>query len=469
METSDSKSSLRRRLLIGGLYLSTRQALGVVVGLAGVIVLTRLIGPVQYGLYAAASALCGYLAIVAALGVDVYLIRRPGDLPKDIYDQAFTLLLISSCGLVGLALLAMPLVAHWYRDTAFIPPLKVLIMVIPVIALCSPARARLERALNYKAIAALELAAQIVFCTVSSVLAVLGFRVWAPVAGFAASQLLMLLMVCRAARFAPRFYLSAKTVRQILIYCLSYSASTWIWQARRLVNPFIVGRFVGAEGVAFVALAIRITEVLSFAKDITWRISIAGFARLRDDLSQLGPAIATSMRLQLFSVSPLLGAFSLLAAHLVTLSFGAKWMPILVIFPFFAASVLFQSLFNTHISALYVFERNHAVALFNSLNVAVLAAGAVVLVPRHGILGYAISEILTIVTYYVLVIKLKPIVRVSYANVWVWTAVCVPPVCGSLFSGPSAALLLLPAASLCLMGRFRKQVRDVVQSVMRSF
>jgi hypothetical protein len=67
----------------------------------------------------------------------------------------------------------------------------------------------------------------------------------------------------------------------MLAFGVGYTASQRTWQLRALVNPLIVGRFVGAEGVAFVGLAIRIAEGLGFLRTAASRLAVASLARLR--------------------------------------------------------------------------------------------------------------------------------------------------------------------------------------------
>ena len=107
--------SLRQQVVRGGAFLAVRQGIGMIVGLAGVLLVTRIIGPANYGLYAASFGLFTYLQTLTLWGVNVYLIRREGDDPPVIYDLAFTLLLVlgGAGALVGTA--AIPLLKGWMR------------------------------------------------------------------------------------------------------------------------------------------------------------------------------------------------------------------------------------------------------------------------------------------------------------------------------------------------------------------
>ncbi len=68
--------SLRSKVLQGGFYLAIRQGMGMLISLVGVLMITRAIGPEQYGLYASAFGLFYYLQNVSQLGIGVYLVRQ---------------------------------------------------------------------------------------------------------------------------------------------------------------------------------------------------------------------------------------------------------------------------------------------------------------------------------------------------------------------------------------------------------
>src|SRR5690606_6802481 len=68
--------SLREQVVKGGAYLAVREGLGLAVSLGGVLLLTRLIGPANYGLYAGSLGIVLTAGFVGRMGVDVCLVRR---------------------------------------------------------------------------------------------------------------------------------------------------------------------------------------------------------------------------------------------------------------------------------------------------------------------------------------------------------------------------------------------------------
>jgi len=326
--------TLRRQILRGGMMLTARQAVGMVLSLGGALLLTRAIGPEQYGLYAAALGVLTYLQVFSQWGVSVYLIRREAAPSGEVYHQATTLLLGIGGAVTLVALAALSLLSSWMRIPHFSDIALPLFLGLPLILSGQVPMARLERDLQYQRVAVIELGAQVIYYGVALPLAFRGAGAWAAVAGWWAQQAVAVTLTFVSARYRPRLRWDRSQVREMVHYGLGFSASTWVWQLRSLVNPLVVGRYGGAASVGYVALAIRIVEVLSFVKTATWRLSIAALARIRDDRARLARSVAEGMKLQALAVGPPLLAFGLVA------SFGDPARASTRSFPVLAAKVL---------------------------------------------------------------------------------------------------------------------------------
>ena len=72
-------------------------------GLVGLLFMTRIVGPEGYGLYTAAFGIFRYLMLVADSGVKMYLLRLRTDTPIEVFHQAFYWLLFASLGGAAIA------------------------------------------------------------------------------------------------------------------------------------------------------------------------------------------------------------------------------------------------------------------------------------------------------------------------------------------------------------------------------
>jgi PST family polysaccharide transporter len=455
---SELTLSLHERVIRGASYLLVRQGLGIFIGFANVIILTRLIGPKNYGLYTASLGIISFFWIIGRLGTDVYLIRRKNKPSVQVYHQAFTIAFCTGLLAVLVGIAAVAPLQKWYRDPAFIPPYVAMLLVLPFGLLAGPALARLERDLKYRAVSVVELSGQIIYCLVSLSLALSGKGVWAPVIGYILWQLLVLFLSCIIARLVPRPYWSMTLAREMIRYGIGFAFSNWIWHLRLLVNPLIVGRYAGAQAVGFVALTIRFGEVLSFVRQTAWRLSFPTLSKIQHDYQRLKRAVEDAMSLQVLGMGPPLGAFALAAPLFLPSLLGERWIPVLTLYPFIAAAILFGSIFNMHSSVLYVLKRNLHVASFHLIHVFLFYLSAALLVPRYGISGYAWSEVIVLPVYAVIHLQVKTFFRPNYRKVFPWIVVFTPPLFGPLLPTKFVLLLWLPLILSFCLPQFRTQL-----------
>ena len=301
------------------------------------------------------------------------------------------------------------------------PLLRVLALLLPLQLLSIPPMAKLERALAYREVASIEFIAQLSMYAVSVAMALAHCGAWALVIGISVQNVILFFLTHSLSHYLPRPHYDKARFRAMLVYSIGYSGSTWIWQLRSLVNPLIVGRFLGAEATGYIGIAIRIVELLTFAKSVTYRIAIAALARIQDDRARLLSAISEGMRLQVLMTAPPLLAFSSIGLWVLPGLFGARWQPVAVIFPFIAVSYLVNAVFNLHSSTLYVLKYNFDVSLFHVAHVFLFATSSWILIRHVGIIGYGWAELIALFGYIAIHWRLERRVGTpQYALALVW-------------------------------------------------
>jgi len=418
----------------GGIYLAIRYGLGVLVSVGNMLVMTWWIGPHAYGLFVTAIGIVSFLASLARGGIDTYLVRS--ELPPDscMYGTATTLIGLMSLGLTLGGAALTPLLVRWYGNREFVASYLALLLTIPVTALTALPMAKLERALSFRSIAGIELAGQVAGLLVAAALAWSRAGVWAPVAGQITWQAVTLIASAISASLALRLKFNRCQARQMLSYGAGLTASMRTWQLRGLVNPLLVGRFAGAEAVAFVGLAIRIAEALGTFRLAAGRIAIAALARLQARREDFRKGVEHALYLQVIILAPLLCGFALLGPSLLPHVVGARWLPSLTVYPFIAMGVLVNSVYNLQASALFVIGKQWVVMRSYAAHVAILVAVTLLLLPRLGIAGYGWAELLACVAYFVIHAGLASEVEISYRKLLPWV------------STSAACLFLVPIA-----------------------
>ncbi len=403
---------LRHSAIRGGAFVAGRQAATLLVGLGGTIALTRLLGPGGYGRFAAALAVVTYLGNLSQLGLNAWLVRREASADDArVYVTARTLLLISAVVVALLGALLLPLVERWLGGAGVRPLALGLLAALPLQMMLLVPLAALERELRFREVAFAELVGQFVLYGGGVALAAAGFGPAAMVIGWGAQQGWLLVRHQVVSGIPFRFGIDAVHARDGLRYGVSYAATIWIWQLRELVNPLVVGRWFGVEGVGQVALAVRLVDAAAFIKAAAWRLALPALSRLQQEPARLSAAVRDGMRLQLLTVGPVLLALVVLGPVVIPFLFGSRWNGVDELLPLIAAGVLANATYNLHSSALYALSRNGAVAWFHLVHVALFATAAALLVPKVGVVGIGYAELVAFPSYLVISLLFQRAVR----------------------------------------------------------
>ena len=386
--------------LFGGVALVSRQLLGMGLAVVGMLVSTRVLGPHKYGQFAIIVGLMTYAIKVGSLGLDVYLVRYQGDLKPPQFGVTQLIYLLAGSVMLVFGIVLGPVAAFWYND----PSLRELFwgysFVPPMMLMNNAYMALLERQMIYKKVALIESTGQLLYLLISIPIVLHYHSVWGLIFGaLGQSALCLVASICISKmKFHPCW--NWKEAKTQLNYGLGYVASSWIWEVRSLASPVVVGKLLGSEAVAFIALATKLITMIGFAKFAIYRIYMSLLARLAVDRIKMKAALETGLQLQVLVLGVSLISFMAVGPELIKNTMGAKWLPVFEIFPFIAIGQIVNGAFSLHSSALYVIGKNREVGLFHLIHVIVFIPAIWYLTTIFGnISGYGWAEVVALVSY----------------------------------------------------------------------
>lgn len=383
-----TEPGLRRRAVEGSVYLTVRRLVGIGLSLAGMLLITRIVGPENYGLFASAVGLYTYLSLVAQLGVRVYLIRSPRDESLRLFHLGFWLLLGWSLLLTAVALLGLAIAGHfWIRTEGFLPVAVLVCLGLPFAAASVAPQALLEQGLNYKRLAAVEVTAQVSSYIVGIPLAQWGYGVWALVASFWVSLLVGVVGAFWASRYRPRWLWDQAAQRDMLQFSLAQATAEWLYMTKNLAPALILLPLGGKEAAGYFALANRLMEMLNFVQFSIRRVALPVYAHVQHEPAKLLRALYLSSLGQIVALGGACLAFVLLAWYVLPPLFGAQWnIPMVILtLAILASEQLLTAIFGSQAQGLFAVRQPQVVARAAALfvpNLYLSTALVVWLVPK---------------------------------------------------------------------------------------
>ena len=385
-------SSLKNKVLKGGIFLTLRQLLSSGLSLVSVFVIARTLGPEKYGLVASSLGLFYFLTWTGQMGLNMYLVRQP-DLKKTEPEQ-----LMAFYGTAGLLFCCVvwaiaPLLGRWTGVLEVSTILRWLVPAIWLNMLGGVSLGMLTRELAFDRVSLVESLSQIANYLLSVPLVLIYKSYWGPIAG-------TFLQFVMAASLAYAFYPVRLTLRwqwsalkKMMSYGITYFIASWVQTLRMLTIPMFVTPLAGVEAAGIVGITIRMIEQLSLLRNVIRSMSISVMAKLIDDAGAIQRAIQRGMSYMALLMMAVCSVFACLSPWLIPLLFGAEWIQSTKIFPpiAFAASAI--AVFDLHLATLHALGKNNAVTFQHVVYIGLLWLSCWLLIPPLGLWGYAIAEI----------------------------------------------------------------------------
>jgi lipopolysaccharide exporter len=296
-----------------------------VIALASNMAIARLLTPEVIGIYSVSLAIVGIAQVLRDFGVASYLIQEK-DLKETYIQAAFSILLVLGVG-VGVALFfAAPFIARLYGEPTMVLTLRVCALNFLLIPFCTVSLAILRRNMQFKRLAAVNLAATAAGAIASTGLAYLGYGVISLAIG---SVLVNAVSGVGAwlARSERRILLPAfGEWRRVIKFGAQSSLSGVVTSLAMDTNDLAVGKFMGFEPVAILSRAQGLMNL--FHRDLMAAIrnvAYPAYAQASREGQLLEPVYITSVTHVTAVAWPFYGFLALFPHEILRIMFGPQW------------------------------------------------------------------------------------------------------------------------------------------------
>lgn len=305
--------------------LAVRYGLVLAINLAGTIVLSRLLGPSLWGVFAIAQVVYMSSQEILGRGVATYLIKKTGaPSPAELRTTFAVQNLLGLIFLISAIAVARP-AAHWYRREELIPLLLAAALAAYAYAWRSIPMALLERDFAYDKVAWIEVLEATAFSGIAISLAILGHAV----AGLAVAIALRAILPTGLAYFLkpvrPAWFFCRHTVAAVSGFGLAVAAGSVVNIAMLSVPALFVGKLAGMEALGVVQLAFSLYGNLLFATAAILRLSFSTYSRLAEFPGELQKHVNQHLEILTAILVPAIALFAGLSPAWVPWIFGVRW------------------------------------------------------------------------------------------------------------------------------------------------
>lgn len=291
------------------------------------LVLSRLLGPEEFGLVALATIFTSFVQIFVDQGFSTAIVQFP-EIEHEHLDTAFwTAILVGVClAAVGVGISGY--VANFFREPALAPIVVWLSLGLVLISLSSTQQACLLRDLDFKGLATRTLVATVVGGGAGIAAALAGFGVYSLVIKALVVHLVGAIVLWNVSDWRPGFRFSLQHFRALFGFGSNITANNVLIFMSRRADNFLIGRFMGATALGYYSIAYNFIQMLlDLFVTTSTSVTISTFSRLQDDHDQMRQGFYKATRYSSLFAFPAFVGVALLSPSLISLLFGEKWLP----------------------------------------------------------------------------------------------------------------------------------------------
>jgi O-antigen/teichoic acid export membrane protein len=169
---------LEGRAMSSGLITLFSQGAQFLLSFGSIMILARLLNPADFGLVAMLMTVMGFLRVFREAGLSTATIQREGITHAQVSNLFW--MNVSVSGVIGLLLAAAaPLIAWFYREPRLVSITVILAATFPLSGLTVQHTALLSRQMRFKALAFIQVGAQLIGFAIGITMACFGYGYWA--------------------------------------------------------------------------------------------------------------------------------------------------------------------------------------------------------------------------------------------------------------------------------------------------
>lgn len=394
LRNAQNNAAVIDRILAGARWATVLRVVAQSVSWICTIVVVRFISSGDYGINAMLETPLEFLFLLSTLGLDSALVRARTLAHEELRSAFGCLLLIN--GLLFLAyFFGSPLIAAYFNE----PRLELLAQVLAFVFLLIPFRvipdALLDRELKFKLKAFAELLASVTAAITTLTLAVMGYGVWALIAGVLSNRVLLviLLLVMQPWFVVPS--LDLRRVRGMVAFGGTMALAAAVATTGNMLPVLVAGPSLGSDALGIFVVALQFA-LLPLAKimPVIHPIVFPAFSKFQDQPLAVARYLEKSVGIAALALLPLMIGLACVAEEFVVIVLGEPWLPAIVPLTLLSLSVPFRGLTSFLRQTLGAIG-SADLALKSTLLSLLLVFALIMIGVNHGLMGVVLAVLLT--------------------------------------------------------------------------
>jgi len=311
------------------------------------VILTRLLSPLDFGLVAMVVVFTGFASVFTDMGFGAALVQKL-DLTQHHKNAVFWISVAVGALLTLIFAAAAPYIASFYGVPALQPITLAISIIFFINAFATVKLALLQKAMDFRSLAAAQLTATVLSGLVAIYLAFSGFGVWSIVAMYVASAAVNVAVLWIITPWRPDFSLRWDAVQDLSKFSRNFVGFSAFNYWTRNGDNLLIGRFVGsaALGVYARSYTILLLPVWQVSGVIT-NVMFPALSAIQKDVKRVRELYLSSISVISLVTFPLTLGLFVVSRSFVLALFGDKWAAMIPLLQIFSLLGAIQSISTT--------------------------------------------------------------------------------------------------------------------------
>jgi O-antigen/teichoic acid export membrane protein len=318
------------------------------ISLITTIILARLLAPSDFGLVALTAIFMQLSQFFIDQGMGAAIVQRK-DLRPEHIDSIFWINIgMSLLLLLAGFFLAVP-ISRIFNEPAFVSVFRVLLLSLPISAVNMVQRSMIQRNMDFRSLTMPTVISVALGAIAGITMALLGMGVWSLVAQNLVTNTATVPLFWKYSKWRPRMCFSVAHSREIFPFSVYVMCTSLLYLVNKKVDQLLIGFFLGTSALGIYAIALRLAATLDGTiTQIVGTVFFPILSRKQGNSEAFNDHLHKAFRLVGVIAFPVYIGVSVVAADLLPLLYGQKWIegvPVMQVMSFF---FLYQALLRVN-------------------------------------------------------------------------------------------------------------------------
>ena len=384
------RSNLMQSASSGVFWSSISQFFCQVFHFLSIAVLSRILLPADFGVVGMAVIVTGLVIVVNESGLSAAIIQNKGITDVEL-STAFWINIATGTVLCTITILISPLIAALFRNHLVQTVISILAPGFIIGAFSITPKAILQKNLEFKRLATVEIAGEVTYGVAAIGLAIGGIGLWSLVIAMLARSLVGTALVWRVCPWRPSKHFNLQSFSPLFVFGLFILGSLLLTYFTSNLDYFFVGKFHGASALGYYTLAyqLAILPPMKLSLIIT-RVAFPAFSAIQDDEQRLRRVFTKMTMIISLVIYPIMLILLVVAPELIKLVYSAKWLATILPLQILCIGGILYTLF-TSFTALYKAKNKPNIPFWTNLLQLCATFVLIAVGIRYNIVGVAIA------------------------------------------------------------------------------